>query len=100
MTMTDQPTVNFDQFSKDDADFTFDDLIERYPMNKRFTEVPMAQDRMINKGQENVFYKHDEYIQSFQTINEEDYENEFKVPSVIKRSSTHNKLHDISIDPK
>jgi predicted nuclease with TOPRIM domain len=101
MTISDNNNVvNFDQFNEDDAEFTFDDLVDRYPLNKRFTEVPVSQERMIKKGHENVFYKEDEFLEINDTIIEENYQLNQVKEIVERRSSKHNKLHDIATNPK
>lgn len=101
MTMTEEP---LQEPIEDEADFTFDDLLQRSNPHKRMTEIPNIKEKVIQEPIKNVIYREDEYIipENLQSQDEENASADIFLspPTLNRRGSTFNKLKTIAEDPK
>lgn len=95
---------------KDSIDFEFDDLLANYPMNKRMTEMPHINEKVLNEKYDDVYFKMEDYVlacdeSSSRERNSNEMSNTLSPPKPIplkmskRMSITKNKLKEIAENP-
>ena len=105
MTMTDihEPPQNvIDEDGEEE--YTFDNLMKIIPTNKRMTEKPMLNKKILEGKQDNVYFRNEDYVMQQEDVSENNMSIEAELlssPQMQKKpSSIYNKLKDIADNPE